>query len=192
MRRLLISLCLFPLACTAPEASGLALTPEGPGAKVKFDVFHRPLPEIPLPNDFASRFDATSFTKKRVNASQVAPTAWESKTRTELDALDGWGTLGASTVSFETALDTENVIRRHWGDRFDTSDDVMLVVDVTPGSPEFCKASSMGARSTKTQTASSTAASTSGPRTFFTRATWCGRRASTCSRWCGCSSRSMA
>ena len=98
---------------------------------VKFDVFHRPLPDIPLPNDFASRFDATSFTKKRVNASQVSPTEWESKTRKELDALDGWGTLGAITVSFQNELDTQNIIRRHHGDRFETSDDVILVIDVT-------------------------------------------------------------
>ncbi len=140
MRRLLVSLCLLSLACAAPEGSGLALSPEGAGAKVKFDVFHKPLPDIPLPNDFASRYDPTSFTKKRVNASQVSPTEWETKTRQELDALDGWGTLGAITVSFDEDLDTENVIRRHWGDRFDTSDDVILVIDVTKGSPDFCKA----------------------------------------------------
>ena len=141
MRRLLASLCLLPLACAAPEGSGLMLTPEGVGTKVKFDVFHKPLPDIPLPNDFASRYDATSFTKKRINASQVSPTEWETKTRHELDALDGWGTLGAISVSFEKDLDTENVIRRHWGDRFDSSDDVILVVDVTKGSPDYCKAS---------------------------------------------------
>ena len=140
MRRLLLSLCLFPLACASPEGSGLALTAQGPGATVKFDVFHRPLPEIPLPNDFASRFDATSFTKKRLNASQLSPTEWESKTRHELDALDGWGTLGAISVSFDAELDTENIIARHWGDRFDTSNDTILVVDVTRGSPDFCNA----------------------------------------------------
>ncbi|HEY0881777.1 MAG TPA: hypothetical protein VGD87_09610, partial [Archangium sp.] len=141
MRRFLLLLCLVPLSCASPEGSGLAVTPDGDGPRVKFDVFHRPLPDIPLPNDFASRFDAKSFTKKRVNASQVAPTEWESKTRAELDALDGWGTLAAISVAFEEPLDTENVIARHWGDRFDTSDDVMLVVDVTPTSPDFCKAS---------------------------------------------------
>ena len=140
MRALIASSCVLALSCAAPEGSGMALTGEGPGGKVKFDVFHRPLPDIPLPNDFASRFDATSFTKKRVNASQVAPTEWEAKTRKELDALDGWGTLGAISVSFENDLDTENVIRRHWGDRFDQSNDVILVVDVTKGSPDFCSA----------------------------------------------------
>ena len=133
--------CLLLAACAAPEGTGLALTVETDGPRVKFDVFHKPLPDIPLPNDFASRFDATSFTKKRVNASQVAPTQWESKTRKELDALDGWGTLGAISVSFESDLDTENIIRRHHGDRFDSSDDVILVVDITKGSPDFCKAS---------------------------------------------------
>ena len=141
MRRLLAPLCVFAVACAAPEGSGLALTREGTGARVKFDVFHRPLPEIPLPNDFASRFDATSFTKKRVNASQVAPTEWESKTRRAARRARRLGHARADHRLFRRrALDTENIIRRHHGDRFDTSDDVILVIDVTKGSPDFCKA----------------------------------------------------
>ena len=60
MRRLLASVCFFVVACASPEGSGLAHTPDGTGAKVKFDVFHEPLPEIPRPNDFATRFDASS------------------------------------------------------------------------------------------------------------------------------------
>jgi hypothetical protein len=124
----------------SPEGAGLARAPEGSGAKVKFDAFHRPLPEIPLPNDFATRFDATSPTKRRINASMVAPTRWEQKTRTSLDELDGWGTLAPITVSFETDLDVENIIRRHHGDRYATGDDVLLLVDVTKGSPDFCQA----------------------------------------------------
>ncbi len=140
MRCLLASLCVFAVACASPESSGLALTPEGTGAKVKFDVFHQPLPEIPLPNDFATRFDATSVTKRRLNASMVSPTQWESKTRAALDALDGWGTLAPISISFDADLDTENIIRRHHGDRYDTRDDVLLVVDVTKGSPDFCQA----------------------------------------------------
>ncbi len=143
MRRLLAALCVFAVACASPEASGLARSPDGEGPKVKFDVFHRPLPEIPLPNDFATRFDATSSTKRRLNASMVAPTQWEQKTRAALDALDGWGTLAPITVSFEADLDTENIIRRHHGDRYDPSNDVMLVVDVTKGSPDYCKAMPM-------------------------------------------------
>ena len=104
MRAALLAVCLFALSCT-PEAAGLKRTPEGSGAKVKFDVFHQPLPEIPLPNDFATRFDATSPTKRRLNASMVAPTVWETKTRTALDALDGWGTLAPISIAFEDDLE---------------------------------------------------------------------------------------
>jgi hypothetical protein len=135
----LLVVVLVAVSCT-PESAGLARTPEGAGAKVKFDVFHRPLPEIPLPNDFATRFDATSPTKRRVNASMLAPTVWEAKTRAALDALDGWGTLAPISIAFDDDLDVENIIRRHRNDRYANGDDVMLVVDVTRGSPDFCKA----------------------------------------------------
>jgi hypothetical protein len=140
MRRLLCSLVVFAIACASPEASGLAPTPGGTGAAVKFDVFHRPLPEIPLPNDFATRFDATSPTKRRLNASMLAPTTWEQKTRASLDAMDGWGTLAPITVSFAADLDVENLIKRHHGDRYDSKNDAILLVDVTPGSADYCKA----------------------------------------------------
>ena len=41
------------------------------------DFYKRPLPEIPLPNNIATRFDAESPTLRRINASMVAPTAME-------------------------------------------------------------------------------------------------------------------
>ncbi len=138
------ALCVLALLC-APlcgcesAATGLARTTPGSGAKVKFDTFHKPLPEIPLPNDFATRFDATATTKRRINASLVVPTAWELGTRQALDALDGWGTLAPISVSFDAPLDVENILKRH-GDRFDPSNDTILVIDVTKGSPDFCKA----------------------------------------------------
>ena len=110
LRHLLACLGLFAVACASPEGTGLAHTPAGSGAKVKFDVFHRPLPDIPLPNDFATRFDATTVTRRRLNASMVAPTQWESKTRASLDALDGWGTLAPISVSFDGEL-THSVVR---------------------------------------------------------------------------------
>ncbi len=123
----------------SPEVSGL-LAANGEGPVVTFDAFHRPLPEIPLPNDFATRFDAFSPTNRRLNASMLAPTEWERRTRASLDELDGWGTLAPISVSFSAPLDVENVIRRHHRDRYDVKDDVMLLVDVTPGSPDFCRA----------------------------------------------------
>lgn len=105
---------------------------------VKFDSTHRPLPEIPLPNDFATRYDATSPTGRRINASLVAPTVWEQKTRANLDQLSGWGTLAPISVSFDAPLDVENIITRH-DDRYAAANDVLLVIDVTKGSPDFCK-----------------------------------------------------
>ncbi|MBL8918397.1 MAG: hypothetical protein JNJ54_06020 [Myxococcaceae bacterium] len=141
MRTTFLWFGLFLLAgCLAPEGMGLSASPEGTGPRVMFDPFHRPLPDIPLPNDFATRFDALSPTKRRLNASMVAPTEWEQRTRAGLDELDGWGTLAPISVSFDAPLDVENVMRRHHGDRYRTDDDALLVVDVTRGSPDFCQA----------------------------------------------------
>ena len=134
-----LALCGLSLAaCESESPAGLAPTPAGSGARVRFDTFHRPLPEIPLPNDFATRYDASTPTHRRVNASLIAPTVWENKTRANLDAIDGWGTLAPITVSFDAPLDVENILTRH-ADRYDPKNDVMLVVDVTPGSPDRCK-----------------------------------------------------
>ncbi len=135
----LTALVTAATACGSLEPTGLARTVAGPGAEVRFDSFHRPLPDIPLPNDLATRFDATSPTRRRINASVVAPTTWEKKTRESLDAINGWGTLAPITVSFAGPLDVENILTRH-SDRFDPHNDVMLVIDITPGSADFCEA----------------------------------------------------
>jgi len=68
------------------SAPARALSANGP--RVVWDLGARPLPEIPLPNDFATRYDATSPTRRRLNASILAgPTQWEQSTRAELDKL---------------------------------------------------------------------------------------------------------
>jgi hypothetical protein len=139
MRNLILPFAACLVACTPPPPEGLGLTPEGTGPKVDFDVMARPLPEIPLPNDFASRFDATSPTLRRVNASvEAAPTRWEQRTRAGLDQMSGWGTLAPITVSFDAPLDLENILRRHQRPA-DFGDDTLYVIDVTRGSPDFCK-----------------------------------------------------
>ncbi len=140
MKRLLLAVTVAVCAaCASPEAKGLWLTPEGSGAKVKFDVFHKPFPEIPLPNDFATRFDASSPTKRRLNASMVADTTWEQDTRAALDELDGWGTYQTVTVAFDRPLDVLDVARRHQRDDYDPSNDAVFLIDVTPDSPDFCQ-----------------------------------------------------
>jgi hypothetical protein len=139
MKTIPMVVLIFSVSCAAPEGKGLKATERSTGAKVRFDVSKRPLPDIPLPNDFATRFDATSPTKRRVNASMVAPTKWEQATRAELDALDGWGTYQALSVSFESPLDLHNMVKRHQGDNYDSRDDAILLIDVTRNSPTFCQ-----------------------------------------------------
>jgi len=110
------------------------------GPAVVFDLFARPLPEVPLPNDIATRPDPESPTGRRVNASMIAPTQLESGVRERLDTLDGWGTYGSITVKFtpvDQLLDIGNILRRHTGDDFDFTDDAIYLVNIDPSSPDF-------------------------------------------------------
>ncbi len=135
-----LALCLAASGCASPEPAGLRLTDEGTGARVRFDLEARPLPDIPLPNDFATRFDPSSPTGHRVNASLSASTEWEKATRRTLDQLDGWGTYAPITVAFDKPLDVEVLFQRHQGDDYRFDDDAVYVIDVTPDSPDFCQA----------------------------------------------------
>ena len=140
MSRSLLLLSLVAIgACSAPEPVGLRRSDAGEGAQVRFDLFATPLPDIPLPNDIATRFDPSSPTRRRLNASLIAPTAWERTMRGQLDELDGWGTFAPISVAFTQPLDVEAIRARH-GDVFDPRDDAVYVVDVTEGSPDFCQA----------------------------------------------------
>ena len=127
------------VGCASPEGKGLMESGSGTGAEVVFDVFAKPLPNVPLPNNFATRFDATSPTRRRINASMMASTKWERSTRESLDQLDGWGTYQSITVAFKKPLDLHNLIRRHQGDDYDPRDDAAYLIDITPDSPDFCQ-----------------------------------------------------
>ncbi|MCC6216405.1 MAG: hypothetical protein IT376_16205 [Polyangiaceae bacterium] len=136
---LALALALAPLAACSPEAEGLA--PAQPSrTTVKLDFFHKPLPEIPLPNDLATRFDASSPTRRRVNASMIAPTALETRARTLIDGLDGWGPFQPITIPFTGELDVGSIVDAHRDPHFDFSDDVVLLIDVDPASPDHGKA----------------------------------------------------
>ncbi len=140
MKRITLAAVALLCGCSpsaAPE--GLMPTPFGSGATVKFDIYHRPLPDIPLPNDFATRFDPSSPTKLRVNASMVATTEWEVGARRVLDGLDGWGTFGSVSLGFSEPLDLHELARRHQHDDYDFTDDAVFLVDVTQGSPDYCQ-----------------------------------------------------
>src|SRR5262249_4548056 len=99
----LAALASLATSCVMDQApAGLRRTPAGPGATVRFDLGHQPLPDIPLPNDTATWPDPTSRTGLRINASLVAPTNIEQQARQHFSRLEGWGTFAPITVSFDT------------------------------------------------------------------------------------------
>lgn len=104
---------------------------------VKFDFFHKPQPDVPLPNDLATRADATSATGLRLNASMIAPTKMEARARELVDELDGWGVFQPITIPFTGPLDVESVMKAHDDKDYDTKDDVIYLVDIDRDSPEF-------------------------------------------------------
>ncbi|MCO4764333.1 MAG: hypothetical protein KC502_22675, partial [Myxococcales bacterium] len=106
---------------------------------IKMDFMHRPLPELPLPNDLATIYDADSPTKRRINASLVAPTAFEKRTRRRIDQLDGWGVYTPITIPMTGLIDLKGLMAAHHGDDFAFANDVVYVIDLTPGSPTYGK-----------------------------------------------------
>lgn len=139
------AIALSVAACSVDSApNGLKDTPPGDGPKIQFDVSHRPLPLVPIPNDVATIADPSSRTGLRINASLVAPTAMETNAREGLDELEGWGTFAPITVSFDRgvgsdprlpALDLDNVIARMQNDGHEFSNDVLYVVNLKTGVP---------------------------------------------------------
>jgi hypothetical protein len=129
-------LALFLLSACNGEIEGIRQTPPGGGPRVRFDLDARPLPEIPFPNDLATRPDPTAATGRRVNASAIAPTALEIRTRIKIDQLDGFGTFQPITVSFDAPLDIDSLLARHRGN-LDFEDDAVYLVDIDPRSPSF-------------------------------------------------------
>ncbi len=140
--------CGVAPACTMDQApQGLERTPPGPGVVIRYDMFHKPLPEIPLPNNIATWPDPTSRTGLRVNASLVASTDIERAAREKFSEMEGWGTFPWITVGFgpgmadghtvpkQAAIDLQNIIRRHQHDDYDLRDDAIYLVNLETGVP---------------------------------------------------------
>jgi len=106
---------------------------------VVFDLAAKPLPEIPLPNNVATRFDPDSPTGRRINVSEEASTRAERKLRHKINQLDGFGTFQPITVSFDSPLDLED-LRDRQAANHDFTDDAILLLDVDPASPDFGRA----------------------------------------------------
>src|SRR6478736_5083939 len=130
--KLTIAFAAVLFGCGAsPE--GLAPTQAGTGPVVKFDLLVRPLPEIPFPNDLATRLDRDSPTGRRINASLVAPTTLEGEVRQEMNTLDGWATFGPITVGFDAEIDPIAVKNAHLDDDF--ANDAVYVINLKTGEP---------------------------------------------------------
>src|SRR5439155_11931474 len=83
---------LLCCACSSGAVQGLAAATPSGGPKLLFDLQKKPLPEIPFPNDLATRPDPSSPTGLRIDPSHIAPTRLEPNVRRVLDTQDGLGT----------------------------------------------------------------------------------------------------
>ena len=135
-------LLLAAFAC-APYPEGLRATPEGDGPVVVVDWDAKPLPELPFPNDLATKTDPTSPTGRRLNIPTEAPTRMERDARAKLNTLSGFGIYAPLSVAFDAPLDLQNLATRHrddakTGDEAFT-DDAVFLIDIDPGSPDYGK-----------------------------------------------------
>jgi hypothetical protein len=133
-------LCVIALivvsACGGPEPEGIRSSITGPGPTIKWDPLALPLPEVPLPNNVATRIDPTSPTGRRLNLSLEASTVAESLVRAKANEMDGFGVFSPIWLSFDAPLDPLNIARRHARNR-DYEDDAVYLVNVDPESPGY-------------------------------------------------------
>ena len=124
---------------TSPE--GLRITPDGNGPRVVVDWDAEPFPELPFPNNLATRPDASSPTGRRLNISTVSSTKYETETREKLNHLTGFGIFSPITVAFDSPLDIDNIVERHRDDQKlgteQFSDDAFFLINVDPKSPDY-------------------------------------------------------
>jgi len=128
------SIYIVPLLCACSGGApfdGLAPARPTGGPRVNFDLSHRPLPEIPFPNDLATRPDGNSRTGLRLNASLIAPTQLERNVRGLLDTLDGFGTFAPISASFDADLDVLELYNIQ--NDTDPSNDGVYLVDLQSG-----------------------------------------------------------
>ena len=124
-----IALALVVLTASSGDPpEGLGHTPGGSGPRVLWDADREPDAEVPFPNNSATVLDPASPTGRRLNLSLDSPLHAERHLRERLNRLDGFSLFGAITVSFDSPLDLATV-----------TDASVLLVNVTPGSPDLGK-----------------------------------------------------
>ena len=123
------------IACHTQQQEGWISSTATQGPMVRYDPTAVPLPEIPLPNDQATRLDPTSPTGRRVNISEEAPTEYERRVRRTFNTLDGFGTFAPIMVSFDAPLDVQDLYNRH--SNHDFRDDAVFLLNVDPDCSRF-------------------------------------------------------
>lgn len=137
MRHLLLPLLTLG-SCdpSGPRSQGWAPARSTGGPTVVWDAEAKPLPEVPLPNDAATRLDPTSPTGRRLNISLDATTAYEREIRGEFNQMDGFGTYAPLMVSFTAPLDLDDLWSRH-NDNEDYRDDAVYLLNVDPACARY-------------------------------------------------------
>jgi hypothetical protein len=118
------------------RSTGVAARVESGGPRVVWDPVAVPLPEIPLPNDAATRRDPTSPTGRRLNISLQATTRLESQIRGRFNRLDGFGVFSPIYVRFDAPLDLDAIDARH-NTNDDFRDDAVFLLNVDPSCSRF-------------------------------------------------------
>ena len=136
MRRLvLLTLIISTWSCLSAKPAGIAPADDAE-TTVKFDYYADDLPEIPLPNDVATRYDETSPTGLRLNASKVVPSKFNERIRRLFGERDGWGLLQPITVPFTGPLDVESILEGHRDPYYEFDNDVIYLINIDPNSEE--------------------------------------------------------
>lgn len=116
---------------------GLSLTQQSAGPTVVFDLNTWPFPDIPFPNDLATRTDPTSPTGRRINVSLNGASDAEAKVRDYVNRMSGFGVFTPISVAFDAPLDVENLIARHQEKVPNLADDAVFIVNIDPKSPNY-------------------------------------------------------
>ncbi len=119
------------------EPEGLRRTTENFGPKIVFDLDARPFPDVPFPNDLATRVDPDSPTNRRINVSLRGGSDQEEKVREFVNRMTGFGVFSPITVQFDGLLDLADIAARHQEKVPDFTNDAVYLVKIDPKSKEF-------------------------------------------------------
>ncbi len=134
------AVALGQLGCWSGGASVYALASTNgndTGPRIVWDAEATPLPNLPLPNDIATRPDPTSPTGLRVNIPLAAPTAHETTLRRQLAELDGFSTYGPLSLSFDGPIDVLALKTLHADSDF--ANDGIYLINLNRSSPSYGK-----------------------------------------------------